>query len=59
MPERAEIRLLPDPAGGPAGVDGPVQTVQAAELEVPIEFIETSWKPEYLERLARAYWAYL
>lgn len=51
--------MLPDPAGGPAGADGPVQTVQAAELDVPSEFLEQSWRPEYLERLARAYWAYL
>ncbi len=55
----AEIRVLPDPAGGPADAFGPVRSVQAAELDVPVEFIERSWKPEYLERLARAYWAYL
>jgi hypothetical protein len=55
----AEIRLLPDPAGGPAGADGPVRTVQAAELVMPIDYLERSWQPEYLERLARAYWAYL
>lgn len=59
MAAPAEITLLPDPAGGPAGADGPVQTVQAAELEVPLEFLETRWRAEYLERLARAYWAYL
>lgn len=57
--EEARIRLLPDPYGGPAGADGPVKTVQAAELEVPLEFLESSWRPEYLERLARAYWLYL
>ena len=55
----AEIRVLPDPAGGPAGAFGPVRSVQAAELEVPTEFLERSWKPEYLERLARAYWEYI
>ena len=55
----AEIRVLPDPAGGPAAAFGPVKSVQAAELEVPTEFLENSWKPEYLERLARAYWAYI
>lgn len=55
----ATIRELPDPAGGPAGAFGPVRTVQAAELEVPRSFLEESWTPEYLERLARAYWQYL
>lgn len=55
----AEIRVLPDPAGGPAGAFGPVRSVQAAELDVPAGFLERSWKPEYLERLARAYWAYI
>ncbi len=55
----ARITLLPDPAGGPAGADGPVRTVQAAELELPLQRLTTAWAPEYLERLARAYWAYL
>jgi hypothetical protein len=58
-PEQVEIRLLPDPVGGQAGADGPVRSVQAAELEVPAEFVATAWRPENLERLARAYWAYL
>lgn len=55
----ATIKVLPDPAGGPAGSNGPVRTVQAAELEVSTAFLEESWTPEYLERLARAYWEYL
>jgi len=55
----ARIRVLPDPGGGPAGALGPVRSIQAAELDVPLSFIERSWKPEYLERLARAYWAYI
>ena len=55
----AQIRVLPDPGGGPAGALGPVRSIQAAELDVPLSFIERSWKPEYLERLARAYWAYI
>jgi hypothetical protein len=33
--------------------------VQAAELDVPTEFLEKSWNAEGLERLARAYWAYI
>ncbi len=59
MKRPAEIRVLPDPAGGPAGADGPVKTVQAAEIELPRSYLEQSWRPEYLERLARAYWAFL
>lgn len=58
-PAQIQIRLLPDPVGGQAGADGPVRSVQAAELQVPAEFVMTAWRPENLERLARAYWAYL
>ncbi len=59
MNEPARIRVLPDPGGGPADALGPVRSVQAAELDVPQAFLESSWKPEYLERLARAYWEYI
>ena len=59
MKPGAEIRVLPDPSGGPAGPFGPVRSVQAAELDVPTDFLERSWNVEYLERLARAYWAYI
>lgn len=59
MASEAEIHLLPDPAGGPAGADGPVRSVQAAEFELPLDYLERSWHTEYLERLARAYWTYL
>lgn len=55
----AEIRLLPDPAGGPAEPEGPVKSVQEAELELPLSYLEENWRPESLERLARAYWAFL
>jgi hypothetical protein len=59
VPDEAEIHLLPDPVGAPAGPDGPVRSLQAAEIGLPLEYLERSWSPEYLERLARAYWAYL
>jgi hypothetical protein len=55
----ADIRLLPDPAGGPALPDGPVRSVQEAELELPLSYLEEHWRAESLERLARAYWAFL
>jgi len=51
--------VLPDPGGGPAGSYGPVKTIQAAELELPTEILEELWRAENLERLARAYWAFL
>jgi hypothetical protein len=59
MSEGAKIRVLPDPGGGPAGAYGPVKTVQAAQLELPVEMLEDLWRAENLERLARAYWAFL
>jgi hypothetical protein len=59
MSEGAEIRVLPDPGGGPAGAYGPVKTVQAAQLELPVDMLEELWRVENLERLARAYWAFL
>ena len=59
MRPRAEITVLPDPSSERARPDGPVRSVQAAELLVPATFLEASWTPEYLERLARAYWSYI
>jgi hypothetical protein len=59
MADEAEIHLLPDPVGAPAGADGPVRSVQAAAISLPLAYLERSWSAEYLERLARAYWAYL
>jgi hypothetical protein len=57
--ESAEIEVLPDPRGGPASAYGPVTSVQAAQLDLPPGWLEQVWKPSSLERLARAYWAYL
>ncbi len=38
---------------------GAVRSVQAADITLPAERLERLWTPEYLERLARAYWRYL
>lgn len=38
---------------------GAVQSVQEAEVILPRRRLEQLWKAETLERLARAYWAYL
>lgn len=53
------IKLVGDPASGRAGPDGPVRSVQAAELEVPDSFLDQAWTEANLERLAHAYWKYL
>lgn len=56
--ERAQVRLLPErreqvPSRGAA------RSLQEAELELPARLLEELWQPEYLERLAHAYWRYL
>lgn len=38
---------------------GAVESVQRADVDVPESALRDLWRPEYLERLARAYWAYL
>lgn len=39
--------------------DGSVSTREEAEITVPRKVLDTLWKPEYLEDLARTYWAWL
>jgi hypothetical protein len=38
---------------------GAVRSIQAAEVTLPAEELESMWSPRYLERLARTYWKYL
>ena len=38
---------------------GAVRSVQTADLFVATDTLEQIWSPEYLERLARAYWRFL
>ena len=38
---------------------GAVASVQEADVTMPRELVAELWRPEYLERLARAYWAWL
>lgn len=59
MKTRAKVTVLPDPETGPITTAGAVKSIQEATVEMPIEMYEKLWKPEYLERLARAYWAFL
>ena len=39
--------------------DGSVASAQLAELTLPRAELDRIWTPEYLERLARTYWAFL
>lgn len=55
----ARVTVLPDPDTGPIATTGAVKSVQEATVEMPAEVYERLWKPEYLERLARSYWAFL
>lgn len=57
--EDIEVRILPDPEAGPVTPDGPLRSVQEAELTLPGSALEGLWTPATLERLARAYWRYL
>lgn len=54
-----EVSILPDPVAGPVTADGPLRSVQEAELALPADTLEDLWNKAMLERLARAYWRYL
>ena len=53
------VRLLPPGRTQPIGREGGVRSVQEAEVTLPAAVVRSLWRPEYLERLARAYWRYL
>ena len=55
----AQVTVLPDPESGPISTSGAVKSIQEATVEMPAEAYREMWKPEYLERLARSYWAFL
>ena len=59
MTAPARVTVLPDPETGPIDTAGAVKSIQEATVEMPTETFREMWKPEYLERLARAYWAFL
>ncbi len=54
-----DVRIMPDPEEGPVTPDGPLRSIQEAELSMPRDTLEELWNPATLERLARAYWRYL
>lgn len=55
---RARVRILELPESE-YETDGPIGSMQAAELTLPRAELERIWSPEYLERLARTYWSFL
>ena len=55
----ARVTVLPDPESGPIDTAHPVKSVQEATVELPADLFQRLWKAEYLERLARSYWALL
>jgi hypothetical protein len=57
--ERASVRLIRSEESERVPETGAVASVQEAEVTVPRDLIADLWKAEYLERLARAYWAWL
>lgn len=59
MTTPARVTVLPDPETGPIDTAGAVRSIQEATVEMPAEAYREMWRPEYLERLARSYWAFL
>ena len=56
----ATVHILPaEDEGEPLARSGAVQSVQEAHVRLPAAQRELLWKAETLERLARAYWAYV
>jgi hypothetical protein len=55
----AQVELLPEKNLAPIEAQGAVQSTQEAIATLPPEVLQELWKTEYLERLARAYWAFL
>jgi hypothetical protein len=56
--DRATVRVLETSEDAAVPATGSVQSVQEAEVTLPRQRMERLWRPETLEALARAYWAY-
>ena len=60
MPEAtAHVELLPEADRAPVAPEGALHSAQEAIATLPEDLLDRLWRPEYLERLARAYWRYL
>jgi hypothetical protein len=55
----ATVRIIEEPVRDEVPQTGAAGSAQRAEVVLPEPALEELWKPEYLERLARSYWAYL
>jgi hypothetical protein len=55
----AEVRLLAARESERVPQTGAVGSVQEAEVDVPTEALDRLWRPEYLERVAAAYWRHV
>ena len=54
----ATVRVLATSEDDVVPATGSVQSVQEAEVTLPRQRLERLWRPETLEALAQAYWAY-
>jgi hypothetical protein len=57
--QTASVRLVRSRESERVPETGAVASVQEAEVTVPSDLLAELWRPESLERLARAYWAWL
>jgi hypothetical protein len=56
---RARVNLIRSEETERVSETGALASVQEADVTMPAELVAELWKAEYLERLARAYWAWL
>src|SRR5689334_21834182 len=55
----ATVRLVNAAESERVPETGAVSSIQEAEITMPRALLDSMWKPEYLERLARSYWRWL
>jgi hypothetical protein len=55
----ASVRLVRAEEAERVPATGAVRSIQEAEVTLPSPLLRELWKPEYLERLARAYWRHI
>jgi hypothetical protein len=58
-PARARVQLVRAEEAERVPATGAVGSIQEAEVYLPATVLSEIWRPEYLERLARAYWRHL
>jgi hypothetical protein len=59
VPGDISVRVVDEPGAAHIPETGAVSSVQRADIELPEARLAELWRPENLERLARAYWRYL